>query len=1443
MCIRDRDYTTPPTVIAIGQPNISFKTALVGGSVEKVSIVTNDSGFDDKLRVIPTVNSNGVGVINAVSAVVTGAQTNTLFLRAPIVGFPTGGFPFAIGDEIFVENVKTLEDNSEFTDGGGYNSSDYEFENFVISGINTIAGTETVSYSIVGLGTTGGTYDGNNAFGRVIKKDDLASLDPQFEKVKFLEGETITQGNATGLVVEEGWDENALLLKLENVVGSFTKGQQILGSVDGSKATIEDIYEFNFDLEVSGSVNKNIDWGNDKGKLSVNTQRLHDNDYYQRFAYSIKGEVPYQTWKEPIDSLAHVSGYKNFSDYQLLNQDAVGIVTASTTVKLSLNVENEASVHRISQYDFATEDTNNASLSKVMSFESSIITDYNESVTNKVLMIDDISSQFTGISTTTGGNIIGLSTFTLLSGGETVFIKSFNPATNASGQEININDHEFHTGERLIYSGVGNTSIGIVTTSVPGIGNTNILPADVFPIRVTKDKIKVAISTSNAAAGTAVTFTNLSGVGTNHTLEVHTDVATNRSFISIDNIIQSPLARKILPLTLSSQVAISTNRVFLHDISDLKGKDLIKINDEVMKVDLVGIGSTNSLNVIRGVMGTVAAAHTVGAAVTAVSGDYRIQKGIIHFSDAPYGPSGIGTLTTNSTFTGRAFFRLKYDNNYILDDISESFNGIGRTFNLTSNGTTVTGIQGINTSFGAVLINNIFQKPFYSDVGSVVRSDYKVTGVGQTIVFTGAFDSDGDSVVTDNSKTPRGGRIDQFDVSAGKNFQTPYQAVANITVSAAGTITSVGLVTGGSGYISNPIVSIGKTERHFNHTFIGSAANSVNVTGGSQLTPTDAIYDSKTGVLTLTIPNHGLTTANTVSIDNNSLTFRCSRDNYSSDHPYPRSTDPVAGITTTITAVTTNTITINVGVGGGVDAVVTAAVTAGVVTSLTLVNPGTGYTSSDLPSITIDSPFPYKNLALSGGTGSGAAIDVVVGTGGSIISFDMTKRGLGYSIGDVLSLDQLQYNAGVSTLPFNLTVKSKFQDKFSGWTFGQLLELDDFSNLFNGFRKSFLFTRTQDSGKEFYSIVARAGSGVILPNNLFIFINDVLQRPNVDYTFTGGTRIEFLEAPKASSTCRIYFYTGSDDDFVQIDVDQTIKPGDTLQLQKHENTTGQDPRTVYQLISADTVETQIYSGVGIVTDNTIKRPVDWKKQTEDVIIDGAKIDKCRNYLQSQFYPSTNIIQSVSATDTKIYVENTYPIFQKLDDQGQSRNNIRIVGLGTTAVVEDIENVTFNGDYGRIVGVAVSASGLNMASKKCIIFDLKPDPNIIGDTGKGRSGITTGDFFVINNSFVGTGVTSVGATAGTTVAIGTAFIDNVFYAHHHVSIGSSILRVFSNVNSVAGINTSTVNHVTELGNYSWGSIEVSRTTSSHAFSFFNQQGTAGIDTSAHVSRIVKLKTEY
>ena len=55
----------------------------------------------------------------------------------------------------------------------------------------------------------------------------------------------------------------------------------------------------------------------DIGKLNLDTQRIHDNDYYQRFSYSIHGEVPYETWKEPVNSLDHAQVSKNFSDLKL----------------------------------------------------------------------------------------------------------------------------------------------------------------------------------------------------------------------------------------------------------------------------------------------------------------------------------------------------------------------------------------------------------------------------------------------------------------------------------------------------------------------------------------------------------------------------------------------------------------------------------------------------------------------------------------------------------------------------------------------------------------------------------------------------------------------------------------------------------------------------------------------------------------------------------------------------------------------------------------------------------------------------------------------------------------------------------------------------------------------------------------------------------------------
>ena len=59
--------------------------------------------------------------------------------------------------------------------------------------------------------------------------------------------------------------------------------------------------------------------------------------------------------------------------------------------------------------------------------------------------------------------------------------------------------------------------------------------------------------------------------------------------------------------------------------------------------------------------------------------------------------------------------------------------------------------------------------------------------------------------------------------------------------------------------------------------------------------------------------NHGLTTSNTLSIADNALVFTCAMDNNTSEHSYPRPSDPVSGQNIAISSVAQNTITVNVG--------------------------------------------------------------------------------------------------------------------------------------------------------------------------------------------------------------------------------------------------------------------------------------------------------------------------------------------------------------------------------------------------------------------------------------------------------------------------------------------------------------------------------------------------
>ena len=97
----------------------------------------------------------------------------------------------------------------------------------------------------------------------------------------------------------------------------------------------------------------------------------------------------------------------------------------------------------------------------------------------------------------------------------------------------------------------------------------------------------------------------------------------------------------------------------------------------------------------------------------------------------------------------------------------------------------------------------------------------------------------------------------------------------------------------------------------------GTTTNTITVNVGPSpqvlYTPTAATYNENTGDMTLTIGVHNLTVGTAIKLANDSLVFRCSMDGYTTDHSYPRSSDPYYDTAINITAVTANTITVNVG--------------------------------------------------------------------------------------------------------------------------------------------------------------------------------------------------------------------------------------------------------------------------------------------------------------------------------------------------------------------------------------------------------------------------------------------------------------------------------------------------------------------------------------------------
>ena len=446
----------------------------------------------------------------------------------------------------------------------------------------------------------------------------------------------------------------------------------------------------------------------------------------------------------------------------------------------------------------------------------------NNSYSSQINLNNSIVNSNVGVYT--GTKIRVKDSFALQYKGLNIFKRNFDGSDSSvvdtTSNAVFLGEHFFITGEKITYDYPGSdtsttNAISIASTNISGIGVTTKLPKNLFVVKES-GTLKFTDTASKALSRYPTTF-ELSSVGIGTTHAINTVEPNKRALMAIDNMIQAPVAPTKITSGLSTDVLLE-QQIGVTGFTSIFSSDLIKIDDEIMKVVHVGYAGSSQLTVLRSQLGTTLESHGIGATITKLSGNYNIVDNTVYFASAPHGQVPQSDefaldpdnrdwtgITTSSTFQGRVFLRTAaedtsrdvYADNYIFDDISNEFTGITSQFTLTNSGDNITGFSTFN---GIVLINNIFQQPQgvqaqadaytleeYSGVSSVRFTDTSTT-------FTG-YDAN-------KTSYPRGGVIISVGSSQGFGYQPLVSAGGSAIVSTAGTIASISIGNSGSGYRS-----------------------------------------------------------------------------------------------------------------------------------------------------------------------------------------------------------------------------------------------------------------------------------------------------------------------------------------------------------------------------------------------------------------------------------------------------------------------------------------------------------------------------------------------------------------------------------------------------------------------------------------------------------------
>ena len=190
-------------------------------------------------------------------------------------------------------------------------------------------------------------------------------------------------------------------------------------------------------------------------------------------------------------------------------------------------------------------------------------------------------------------------------------------------------------------------------------------------------------------------------------------------------------------------------------------------------------------------------------------------------------------------------------------------------------------------------------------------------------------------------------------------------------------------------------------------------------------------------------------------------------------------------------------------------------------------------------------------------------------------------------------------------------------------------------------------------------------------------------------------------------------------------------------------TSQESDRVVKQILGADLVETDIYTGLGVDENNN--KPARWEKQKVDIILNGEIVSKTRSSIEPQIYPTAKIIGDLSVTSGKgtgtndgIFVDDATSFHFEKDRYSQSGDNKvdALISSGNIGVGAAFTATVSSS--GVVTGLTTSNAGSGYSGS--IVIKIAP-PVGVGTTATATATLSNGVVTSTTITEGGTGYTS------------------------------------------------------------------------------------------------------